>query len=109
MHIAFPTAYAMRSPVGDQTALRSPSDNVPGTATTLWLKPPKAEAIRMLTVSPDDLTNNNCFPSGDHSGAPALLSPRVNWRDFPPAVGTTQTCVTFFHSLSFSIFVSPTV
>src|SRR5438132_999888 len=47
-------------------------------------------------------------PSGDHCGADALLSPRVNCLGFSPVIATTQTWLTDFHSLSFSIFVSLT-
>ena len=42
------------------------------------------------------------------NGALALFSPRVYWRHPPAFVEATQTWVTFFHSLSFSIRVSPT-
>src|SRR5207247_4804340 len=55
------------------------------------------------------LRNASSDPSGDHSGALALLSPRVYCRALPPPIGTTQICEMLFHSLSFSIFTSLTV
>src|SRR5258708_17749044 len=78
---------------------------------TAQASPPSALIIHTCR-SPSfsrSLRNASRLPSGDHSGAPALLSPRVYCRGVPPAVGTTHTWVTFFHSLSFSIFVSVTV
>src|ERR1051325_60166 len=70
---------------------------------------PPSEGIIQTCRSPSfsrSLRNANNFPSGDHSGAFALFSPRVYWRAPVPDIGVTQICVTVFHSLSFSVFVS---
>src|SRR2546423_2255406 len=78
---------------------------------TAQASPPSAIIIHTCR-SPSfsrSVRNASIDPSGDHSGADALLSPRVYCRALPPLVGTTQTCVICFHSLSFSIFTSLTV